>query len=310
MLHIFLSIALLVFPAAPEPEYSTAWALDRINQHEHMKDGWNWDGLPYGSGITIYVVDNGVTPDADIFDNRVLAGYTAVGGNTESCGTHHGTAIASLIAGKGYGVAAQASIVSVRVLKCDGKGTAANIIKGLKWIMANADPTTSVINMSLGGAADKRLDGVVNEAVELGFPVVVAAGNDGKNACRYSPARAILAITDGASTKLDMRLRTINSGPCLSLYAPGERIPAWHPLIGEFYPSGTSGAAALVSGAIAAAASIGGVSTQEAAEVVLLGVTQGAICCGYATSPDTLLYVGEDLFEAEEEPWHEDWWAW
>jgi subtilisin family serine protease len=310
MIRILLALTLAIVPAAPQSEFTTAWALDRINQHEHMNDGWNWDGSAYGSGITVYVVDNGITPDLDIFGERVIAGYTALAGTTESCGTHHGTAIASLIAGRGYGVAQQANVVSVRVLKCDGKGTALNIIKGLQWIMANADPATSVVNMSLGGTADKRLDIMVDTMVEAGFPVVVAAGNNSSDACRYSPARSMLAITVGASTKLDMRLRTSNHGPCLSIYAPGDRIPAWHPIFGKFYPSGTSGSTALVSGAIAAAASMSGMSTLDAAEIVLISATQGAICCGYSTTTSSLLYIGEDLFQAEEEPWHEDWWSW
>lgn len=310
MFKFVLALSIIIFPAPQEAEFATQWALDRINQREHYLDGWNWMGEGYGNGITVYVVDSGVTADPDIFGDRLLDGFTVIGTSTEGCGQNHGTSIASLIAGTGYGVAQSASIVSVRVLKCDGRGTAANIIKGLKWIGENADPATSVVNMSLSGTADKRVDAAVNRLVELGIPVVVAAGNNSANACRFSPARADLAITVGASNEIDMRSRTSNSGPCLSIYAPGEKIPAWHPTLGEFYPSGTSGAAAIVSGAIAAAATMGGVTTEEAAEIVLLNGTEGALCCGYKTTTSKLLYLGEDIFQEEEQPWHEDWWAW
>jgi serine protease len=310
MFKLLIALSLLVFPAPVEGQFETQWGLDRINQREHYLDGWNWMGEGHGEGITVYVVDSGVTADDYIFGDRLLSGFTVIGKSTESCGQNHGTSIASIIAGSGYGVAQSASIVSVRVLKCDGRGTAGNIIKGLKWIAANADPATSIVNMSLSGAADKRVDAAVNALVNLGIPVVVAAGNNSANACRYSPARAAQAITIGASNNLDMRSRMSNSGPCLSIYAPGEKITAWHPTLGEITPSGTSGAAAIFSGAIAAAATIGGVTTEEAAEIVLLNGTEGALCCGYKTTTSKLLYLGEDIFAEEEQPWHEDWWAW
>ena len=45
-------------------------------------------------------------------------------------------------------------------------------------------------SMSLGGGLSTSLDSAVNAAVNTGVHFAVAAGNDNKNACNYSPARA------------------------------------------------------------------------------------------------------------------------
>lgn len=52
--------------------------------------------------------------------------------------------------------------------------------------------------------------------------VVVAAGNDGKNACDFSPAGAREAITVGAIDQDDNRLW--NNGKCVDIFAPGQGI--------------------------------------------------------------------------------------
>jgi cerevisin len=63
----------------------------------------------------------------------------------------------------------------------------------------------SVANMSLGGGKSPSLDRAVNAAVKNGMHFAVAAGNDNKDACNYSPAAAELAVTVGASTLSDDR---------------------------------------------------------------------------------------------------------
>jgi len=80
------------------------------------------------------------------------------------------------------------------VLGCDGYGTDSGVIAGMDWIAANhASP--AVVNMSLGGTANDALDDAVKNLVKSGVTVVVSAGNKSAEACNYSPARAIEAIT-------------------------------------------------------------------------------------------------------------------
>jgi cerevisin len=78
--------------------------------------------------------------------------------------------------------------------------------------------------MSLGGGKSKALDQAVNMAVENGMHFAVAAGNDNRDACNYSPAGAEKAVTVGASTIGDERAYFSNWGKCVDVFAPGLNI--------------------------------------------------------------------------------------
>ena len=82
----------------------------------------------------------------------------------------------------------------------------------------------SVANMSLGGGKSQALDDTVNKAVRAGLHFAVAAGNDNRDACDYSPASAELAVTVGASTVTDERAYFSNHGKCVDVFAPGLNI--------------------------------------------------------------------------------------
>ena len=143
---------------------------------------------------------------------------------------YHGTAVASVVGGKDYGVAKQATLHSVRVLDYQGNGSFSNVIAGLNWVIANhADP--AVVNMSLGVASvSSSLNSAVANTVAAGIPVVVASGNRkvegiSWDACNWSPASAPSAITVGATTSSDSRDTSYSTyGSCLDLFAPGTSI--------------------------------------------------------------------------------------
>ena len=82
----------------------------------------------------------------------------------------------------------------------------------------------SVANMSLGGGKSPALDLAVDNAVEEGLHFAVAAGNDNRDACAYSPAASKGAITVGASTIADARAYFSNHGSCVDVFAPGLNI--------------------------------------------------------------------------------------
>jgi cerevisin len=75
--------------------------------------------------------------------------------------------------------------------------------------------------MSLGGGKAQSLDDAIEAAVEVGLHFAVAAGNDNKDACNYSPAAAASAITVGASTLRDDRAYFSNWGKCVDVFGPG-----------------------------------------------------------------------------------------
>jgi hypothetical protein len=99
-------------------------------------------------------------------------------------------------------VAKGVRLVPVQVLDCQGSGTISGVIAGVDWVTANA-PQAAVANMSLGGGASTSLDSAVRKSIASGVPYAVAAGNDGKDACNYSPARTAEALTIGATASTD-----------------------------------------------------------------------------------------------------------
>jgi cerevisin len=72
------------------------------------------------------------------------------------------------------------------------------------------------------------MDSAVDAAVESGLFVGVAAGNDARDACQYSPAASKLAVTVGASDIADSIAYFSNHGKCVDIFAPGKDIlGAW-----------------------------------------------------------------------------------
>ena len=121
---------------------------------------------------------------------------------------------------------------AVKVLRDDGSGSYADVIAGVDWVAGNCDTDNKekcVANMSLGGGSSSLLDTAVNNAVAKGIVFAVAAGNDARDACGYSPAGAASAITVGSTTSSDRVSSFSNYGSCVDVYAPGSSITAaWY----------------------------------------------------------------------------------
>ncbi len=207
---------------------ATVWGIDRIDERTSISDGF-FSSAGRGQGTRIYIVDTGVRATHSEFTGRVSSGFSAVNDQygTSDC-NGHGTHVASSAAGTTYGVAKLATVVPVRVLDCDGSGSTSDVINGLNWVASNIQSTNNqaVVNMSLGGSFDAILNTAVRNIVNLGVPVVVAAGNDAQDACNSSPAGEPLAITVAASTDTNSEAGYSNYGSCVDVFAPGSGITA------------------------------------------------------------------------------------
>jgi hypothetical protein len=201
------------------------WHLDRIDQRSVTLNGsFAYPGT--GRGVTAYILDTGIRYTHTEFGGRASFGFDAFGGDGSDC-RGHGTHVAGTVGGRTYGVAKEARLVSVRVLDCAGSGTTAGVIAGLDWTIANA-VRPAVVNMSLSGDADDALDAAVRRTVASGIAVSVAAGNQSRDACSFSPSRVTEAITTGATDNADRKPYFSNWGPCIDWYAPGEGIVSAH----------------------------------------------------------------------------------
>jgi aqualysin 1 len=273
---------------------NATWGLDRSDQRDLPLSG-SYSYAATGSGVRAYIVDSGILSAHADFGGRVSGGYTAVadGNGTSDC-NGHGTHVAATVGGSTWGMAKGVSLVPVRVLGCDGSGLMSGVIAGLDWIAANG-VRPAVVNMSLGGSASSTVDQAVANLVSKGITVTVAAGNEGRDACGYSPAREPSALTVGATASNDSQASYSNFGTCLDLYAPGSSIrSAWYTSsTATATVSGTSMAAPHVAGLAALLLqSSPGATPAQLAESIKASATTGKVTAAGSGSPNLLLFAG------------------
>lgn len=233
-----------------------SWGLDRLDQTSTvLNQTYNFADVA-GSGVRAYVMDTGVQTNLAGFGGRVLVGYDALAKPKDpnqsgvDC-NGHGTGVAGVIASSVYGVAKSALIVPVRVADCSGGVSAESIVKGIDWIVKNHPRNTAgVVNLSVAVNKSKIVDDAIARLYNAGLVPVVAAGNQGADACRISPAGAPRAFTVGSTNVNDYRTNTSNFGDCVEIFAPGG-VVATEGLGGQSVRSGTSFSAPHATGAIA-----------------------------------------------------------
>jgi serine protease len=147
----------------------------------------------------------------------------------------HGTHVAGTIAARTNnttgvaGVAFNAKVVPARVLgKCGGYTS--DIADAIVWVSggsvsgvpANAN-TAKVINISLGGdgACDNTTQNAINSARSRGTSVIVAAGNENRDASLDSPANCSGVVTVASVNRSGGRSYFSNFGSTVEVAAPG-----------------------------------------------------------------------------------------
>lgn len=145
-----------------------------------------WASGASGSGVILAVVDTGIDREhPDLVDRIVAVKDFTLEGFKDMNG--HGTHVAGVAAGDGQvsqgtyrGIAPEAQLLGVKVLKGDGTGRMSDVMAGIEWAV---DMGAQVINLSLGspgpGDGQDALSQTCNAAVEMGIVVCVAAGNEG-----------------------------------------------------------------------------------------------------------------------------------
>jgi serine protease AprX len=181
------------------------------------------DGGPTGDGVTVAVVDSGVSVQQDLAGSRIVGWKDLVKGKKKPYDdAGHGTFVAGLIAGDGSaslpledggiatmqyrGVAPGADIVAVKVLDELGQGRASTVIAGVAWAIAHRDDyDIRVLSIAVGGspvgpAHEDPVARAVRAAWRNGIVVVCAAGNEGEFGLGgvLSPGNDPYVITVGA----------------------------------------------------------------------------------------------------------------
>jgi serine protease len=221
--------------AAVQTLDETEWGLDRIDQRTWPQPRQ----APYtyvydytGINVNIYVMDTGVLVDHADFGRidfirvrRAFWDYDAVGEfELHPDSGNHGTRVASLAAGKEYGVAKLANIHSVKVCGQNLQCTESDVLEGVDWVIKHAT-APAVVNMSFSVGNSEAVKEAARRLWKEGFFVAVAAKNDyGSDACALSPAGERKIYTVASSDIFDQRAFHSNQGPCVDMLAPGESI--------------------------------------------------------------------------------------
>ena len=289
VLAFALALALLAVPAtaaqagtSADPGADKAAASSKLVRTAISADGSEFDG----AGVGVAVLDSGAVavgglerpgtlvngPDfSSEREDPDLAGLDTFG---------HGTHVAGIIAGSD-GVAPGARVISVKVAGADGVTSLGRVLRGMEWIRAHrSELNIRVVNLSLGtDESDGYRHDVLAWAVEQlwndGIAVVASAGNKGGAADALDlPAADPFVIAVGATdtagtpdpsddTVADFSSRSEARPPdvlapgtgIVSLRVPGSTLDTEFPgaRVGEGYfrGSGTSQAAAVVSGVAA-----------------------------------------------------------
>jgi hypothetical protein len=204
-------------------------------------------GVARGDKVLVAVIDSGIDQSHPALTGVIEKSFDALNSGE---GPHsHGTAIAGIIAGHARltGAAPAVHILAARAFSAT-QGSTFSILASIDWA---AGQGARVINMSFAGPSDPALGRILAAARQKGVVLVAAAGNAGPKSPPLWPAADpnVIAVT---ATDYDDRLFAMaNRGSHVAIAAPGVDILVATP--GESYKmeSGTSFAAAFVSGVAA-----------------------------------------------------------
>ncbi len=184
--------------AHPDLDSKTVAGMDFISSASRSRDGNGRDSNPQDQGDWVAA-------------NECAAGVPA----TRS--SWHGTHVAGIVGARtndGYGIAGNAPGVRVQHLRVLGRcgGTMSDIATAILWgsgakvrgLARNKTPAR-VLNLSIAGASSycpAVLRNAINAARARGTAVVVAAGNEFRDAASYSPANCPGVITVGSTNKV------------------------------------------------------------------------------------------------------------
>jgi subtilisin family serine protease len=236
------------------------WGINRIDADISSTRAGNGSGAV--TNVNAYIIDTGIKRHRDL---NVVEHVNFHGGRNTDC-NGHGTHVAGTVAAKDnnrsvVGVAPSAPLTGVKVVGCDGSGSVSDVIAGIVWVTADAQKlknagTPAIANLSLDTRANRALDEAVRASAASGVFYSVAAGNEGRNACKHSPARAGAGKNNGIVTAATTNKRNrepwwSNFGRCVDIWAPGTKILSTKMGGGTTTKSGTSMSATHVGGGAA-----------------------------------------------------------
>ena len=203
--------------------------------------------LSTGNQVLIAIIDSGIDTSHPEITDMVAGSFDAV--NSREPPDGHGTAMAGAIVAHANlrGVAPAARILAIRAFT-KTEGTTLSILRSLDWAAAHG---ARIINMSFAGPSDPDIALSLAAALKKGIVLIASAGNAGRNSAPLYPAADPNVIAVTAVDAENNLLNVANRGRHIAVAAPGVDIVGPTPGGGYQMSTGTSVAAAHISGVAA-----------------------------------------------------------
>jgi filamentous hemagglutinin family protein len=205
-----------------------------------------------GKDVKVAVIDSEIDRQHPDLAGAIADNFDALPSD-EKTAHPHGTGMAGAIVShrRLLGVAPNARILGVRAFGVNtggAQGTSMNIVKGLQWAV---DQGAKVINMSFAGPKDPILQQAMQRLTDQGIILIAAAGNAGPKSPPLFPGADKNVIAVSATDVDNKTYKNANRGPYVAISAPGVDILVPAPEGGYQLTTGTSVAAAHISGVVA-----------------------------------------------------------
>lgn len=231
---------------APKRELLPQYIVDKLHLGEVHK-------LARGKEIRVAVIDSGADPGHPELQGVIVGNFDALEG---AAAPHaHGTAMAAAIMAQAQlqGIAPGSRLLAARAFAggaapASASGTTFHILAALDWA---AGEGARVVNLSFAGPQDRLLSRSLAGAKAKGMIAVAAAGNGGAGAAPLYPGADPNVIAVTATDADDKVFTGANRGGYIAVAAPGVDVLAAEPQGRYAFSSGTSIAAAHVSGLVA-----------------------------------------------------------
>jgi filamentous hemagglutinin family protein len=205
-----------------------------------------------GTNVRIAVIDSEIDAAHPDLEGVVAQRFSALGAPEKPHA--HGTGMAGAIGAhqRLLGTAPAARLLAVHAFSTSAataESTTFSILKGIDWSVKEG---ARIINMSFAGPKDPSLEAALKLAYERGIVLIAAAGNAGPKSPPLFPGAFLPYVIAVTATDVDDKLFTgANRGKYVSVAAPGVDILVPAPENAYQITTGTSVAAAEVSGIVA-----------------------------------------------------------
>jgi subtilisin family serine protease len=207
--------------------------------------------LSHGADVLVALIDSGVDVRHAELTNSVTDNFDALGSHD---GPHvHGTGIAGVIASHArlMGAAPSVHLIAIRAFGQGPVGVESSSFVILKSLDHAVSQHAQIINMSFAGPKDALIERAINAVAAKGILMVAASGNAGAKSRPLYPAANPNVVAVSATDARDKLFEASNRGSYIALSAPGAEIFLPAPDQKYQITSGTSFAAAYVSGVAA-----------------------------------------------------------